>query len=735
MIIMNKEKEIEKINSCISDLIYDKVQLKKAYNYYHCIRDAEQFRHIEENYGIGTPTSVGFTPLIKKHIDVLVGEYLELDPDLQISCKDEHTVSDIMRDKQLKIHNAVYNKFKEKLENVIVQVILNGQEITDDPLFAKELERIKKEVADTYVSEYEIAAQNILNYIKNSRDIDLKNKMRELLTDLLIGGVCYYRTRPSNGKNNLKLEILNPIDTFVERNHNEFYLNKSPRAFVRRWLTVDQILAEYDEDLTDEARSKLTKDTPKGVENDNAVYVRVPHYAANEKTPRAGTPGILGGLEVSPIREVSDPYYSRNDNLIPVYECEWIEYDKDKLVRHEGVRIGEEIYIVKGESEDIVRSASNPKDCSLTINGIFFSDKNGDPFSIVLHTMDLQDRYDLTIYYRDSLVASGGTLGDWVDVSHLPTFLGEELPERLQKWLAYKKQGVGLFDSSQEGIQIVNTTFNGFDDTIKAQMMQAFDLVLQSIEQQASSITGVFAEKLGGIQQRDAVSNVKVGIRQSTLLTKQYFSAMDLLYKEVNYDLLNLAKIVYKKGICGTLINGTKLNQIFTALPEYYTMTDFDIHIQDSTETFQAKEGLRNSSVELIKSGQADPAMIINIMTARNVTELKGYIDDAVRTKKQENDIIGQLQQQLQQLQQQAQEYSKQINQLQTENENLQREVDKNSAEKVEIEKRRVAIEEQEMRNNKNYNDRIAKTKERQVDIELLQVSDGNPYNDKVKDV
>lgn len=735
MIIMNKDKEIEKINSCISDLIYDKVQLKKAYNYYHCIRDAEQFKHIEENYGIGTPTSVGFTPLIKKHIDVLVGEYLELDPDLQISCKDEHTVSDIMRDKQLKIHNAVYNKFKEKLENVIVQVILNGQEITDDPLFAKELEKVKKEVADTYVSEYEIAAQNILNYIKNSRDIDLKNKMRELLTDLLIGGVCYYRTRPSSGKNNLKLEILNPIDTFVERNHNEFYLNKSPRAFVRRWLTVDQILAEYDEDLTDEARSKLTKDTPKGVENDNAVYVRVPHYAANEKTPRAGTPGILGGLEVSPIREVSDPYYSRNDNLIPVYECEWIEYDKDKLVRHEGVRIGEEIYIVKGESENIVRSASNPKDCSLTINGIFFSDKNGDPFSIVLHTMDLQDRYDLTIYYRDSLVASGGTLGDWVDVSHLPTFLGEELPERLQKWLAYKKQGVGLFDSSQEGIQIVNTTFNGFDDTIKAQMMQAFDLVLQSIEQQASSITGVFAEKLGGIQQRDAVSNVKVGIRQSTLLTKQYFSAMDLLYKEVNYDLLNLAKIVYKKGICGTLINGTKLNQIFTALPEYYTMTDFDIHIQDSTETFQAKEGLRNSSVELIKSGQADPAMIVNIMTARNVTELKGYIDDAVRTKKQENDIIGQLQQQLQQLQQQAQEYSKQINQLQTENENLQREVDKNSAEKVEIEKRRVAIEEQEMRNNKNYNDRIAKTKERQVDIELLQVSDGNPYNDKVKDV
>jgi len=732
---MNRDKEIEKINACINDLIYDKIQLKKAYNYYHCIRDPEQFRHLEENYGIGTPTSVGFTPLIKKHIDVLVGEYLELDQDLQISCKDEHTISDIMRDKQLKIHKAVFDKFKEKLENVIVQTLLYGQEDVNDPFFARELERIKKEVSDTYISEYEIAAQNILNYIKNSRDIDLKNKMRELLTDLLIGGICYYRTRPSGNKTNLKLEILNPIDTFVERNHNEFYLNKSPRAFVRRWLTVDQILLEYDSELSKEAKEKLLSDCPRGVENRGAMYVRVPH-PAKEGMPRATTtPGILGGLEVHPFREVTDPYYSLNNNLIPVYECEWIEYEDDKLVRHEGIRIGEEIYITRGESENIVRSVSNPKDCSLSINGIFFSDKNGDPFSIVLHTMDLQDRYDLTIYYRDSLVATGGTLGDWIDVAHLPTFLGEELPERLQKWVAYKKQGIGLYDSSQEGTQLINTTFNGFDDTVKGQMIQAFDLVLQSIEQQASSITGVFAEKLGGIQARDAVSNVKVGIRQSTLLTKQYFSAMDLLYKEVNYDLLNLAKIVYKKGLSGTLINGNKLNQIFTALPKYYTMTDFDIHIQDSTETFQAKEGLKGSSVELIKSGQADPSMIVNIMTAKNLTELKGYIDDAVRTKKQENNIIEQLQQQLQQLQQQAQEYSKQLNQLQTENENLRKEIEKNSAEKVEIEKKRVAIEEQEMRNNKTYNDRIARTKERQVDIELLQVSDTNPYNDKVRDI
>ena len=57
------------------------------------------------------------------------------------------------------------------------------------------MQKIQKGVEDSFISEYEIAAQNILSYIKHSRDIDLKNKMRELFTDLLITGTCYYRVK------------------------------------------------------------------------------------------------------------------------------------------------------------------------------------------------------------------------------------------------------------------------------------------------------------------------------------------------------------------------------------------------------------------------------------------------------------------------------------------------------------------------------------------------------------
>ena len=60
---------IEKIDKAVNELVFNKWKLQKAYNYYNGKRDAEQFRYLEENFGIGNPTSIEFTPLIKKHVD------------------------------------------------------------------------------------------------------------------------------------------------------------------------------------------------------------------------------------------------------------------------------------------------------------------------------------------------------------------------------------------------------------------------------------------------------------------------------------------------------------------------------------------------------------------------------------------------------------------------------------------------------------------------------------------
>ena len=739
---MVKEKEIEKINSCISDLVYDKIALKKAYNYYHGIRDAEQFRHIEENYGVGVPTSVGFTPLIKKHIDVLVGEYLELDPDLQVTCKDETTISNILRDKQLKIDKALYDFLKKYLQNTIVNILLNSQQPVNDPFIEKEMQRIKADIENSFVSDYEIAAQNILEYIKHSRNIDLKNKCRELFTDLLIGGICYYRTKKSG--DDVGLEILNPLDTFIERNPNEFYLNKSRRSVVRRWLNKEQILNEFSDELNKDAIDRLNGMFSRRDRGDRAIVVRSTGalYADDAQIlgePHEPKPGILAGLEVHPIFPWDDTgaYTHLNSDLIQVYECEWIEWDNKqrRSVLHEGVKIGDSIYITRGEPEYYVQSRSNPRDVSLSVNGMFFNDKNGQPYSLMLATMNLQDQYDLMIYARDNLIASSGTVGDWIDLAHIPVVLGAQMPERVMKWLAYKKNGVALYDSSQEGAQILNTTFNGYDDTVKAQSIQAIQIAINAIEAQASAITGVFAEKLGQIEQRDAVSNVKVGIHQSSLLTKQYFHAMDLMYKEINYDLLNLAKYVYKDGLTGTINLGDRLVKVFTALPEHYTLTDFDIHITDSSETFRLREQMQGINVEFIKAGMIDARDSIAIMRAKNMTELKLYMDKALADKKAENDMVANLQQQVEQMTSERKQYEQQIQQLNSQLQSLQKQLQTNNQQKLEIEQQRVELEEKVARDKKEYNDKLIEVKNKQLSAEILQIRDGNPYNDQIRDV
>jgi hypothetical protein len=256
---MNVDKEIQQIDAAISELVYDKAALRMAYNYYHAKRDANQFKHIEENYGIGVPTEVTFNPLVRPHIDRLVGEYLGLNQDLKTTCKDTETLNNILREKQIAIANEINNYLTNYLENNIIGSILNDKESIIDPFIENELSKIRENISESFVSEYEIASQNMLIYFKQSRNIDLDNKMQSLMTDLCVSGTCYYRVRPSLSKDNIRLEALNPLDTFVEKNPNSDYLADSRRAVIRKYMSIEDIIAEYHEDLKDE-HIKILKD-------------------------------------------------------------------------------------------------------------------------------------------------------------------------------------------------------------------------------------------------------------------------------------------------------------------------------------------------------------------------------------------------------------------------------------------------------------------------------------------
>ncbi len=278
---------------------------------------------------------------------------------------------------------------------------------------------------------------------------------------------------------------------------------------------------------------------------------------------------------------------------------------------------------------------------------------------------------------------------------------------------------------------MANTTFGGYDDTIKLQTIQAIDLAIQRNEETCSMITGVFREKLGGIEQRDAVTNVQVGVKQSSYITKQYYQIMDLITREILLDILDLSKIVYKNGISGTLILGEKLNQVFTALPEHYTITDFDIHITDSAEIIKEQETIKQFGLELTKGGQVDPEVLIEIITASGLTKMKESVKTSMAKKKAENDQLGQLNEQVQQLDQE-------LKQTAQEAQKLQAEVKQLNAQKLQLEKEKLDFEKQlewyKARTDSSYKDQLIELQKRRVQLEGLQLFDDNASNDEIRD-
>jgi hypothetical protein len=73
---------------------------------------------------------VEFIPLIRKHVDALVGEYLNVPILPKVSCKDTETINNIFREKQLKVASECANLLQKNLKNNLLR-ILGSKDMVD----------------------------------------------------------------------------------------------------------------------------------------------------------------------------------------------------------------------------------------------------------------------------------------------------------------------------------------------------------------------------------------------------------------------------------------------------------------------------------------------------------------------------------------------------------------------------------------------------------------------------
>ena len=205
---------------------------------------------------------------------------------------------------------------------------------------------------------------------------------------------------------------------------------------------------------------------------------------------------------------------------------------------------------------------------------------------------------------------------------------------------------------------------------------------------------------------------------------------MDLVVNEILLDCLNLAKKVYKKGLIGATILGDKYQRVFTALPEYFTLTDYDIRITTSSDIVKDLEQIKAIIPEFVKTGGLPPDIIIEAITCKSIPDLKHKINKSLKIQKEENNQLQQMSQQLEQLQ-------KQLKDTLSELDKAKKQVETLNQAKIQLEqediKMKYQLEWYKANTDRNYKEATSEEQKRRTELEIAQIYDGNPYNDVIK--
>ena len=194
-------------------------------------------------------------------------------------------------------------------------------------------------------------------------------------------------------------------------------------------------------------------------------------------------------------------------------------------------------------------------------------------------------------------------------------------------------------------------------------------------------------------------------------------------------DALNQAKTTWKKGLTGTLILGEEQQHTFTALPEHFTITDYDLHVISSTQIMEEMQQIKGMLPDLMKGGIIGADVLMEVITSKSLSSMKYKVQKAIKIQKEENNQIQQLSQKLEEAQQQ-------MEQMQGELKKSQQELEQLNKKNLELEQHKIQLQYQvdnyKAQTERQYRTDWARLEERKVEIEEAQLHDGNPYNDKI---
>jgi len=724
----------------IYTLYHTRHHITSARNYYSSVRDEADFQYLEDIYGMQNPIDLGFTNIIKPRVDALVGLSLLSEPDFKIHYTDKETIKEVQKQKYEKVVEELFSYVAQSV-NSKKKAAQKGeqkqQQESDENAGLKDfLDKTAKKYTEEYLSSFQIAASHIIKLIETDADIDLSNVKKELSKDYFITGEAYTRQIHKGEGKNPTIEVILPDYIYTNRPRLDKDLKRASVVVYKERISPHQVLKKLGDKISKEDAERLF--TTYGALSSEEVNLAGGAPDANlYNTPQddmhqLDTFYLKTGWQNGPLNGYGGDNYS--GPLVDLYHVEWLAstripngkggfvYRED---RYECYRIGYDIYVGARRCKEAPRTKEEPWKTKLSYSGVINVSRTGVIHSLVNSMRELQDLYDIIMFFRNNAIAHSGVSGSRVNVAAIPKALGKKFMDRLTKWVTIRKQGIELIDPTEEGAQLFQH-YGDFSAAISADVIDSINAILESLTVQADIISGVPRQMLGVIEERDAVENVKTGLNQVSILSLEMFRDLDRCLNRTVQKTLDDFKYSYrKKPLHGIYKNGLAMIPFVLASKEF-AMTDYKVSVVSSGIENAKLLKIQQLAKEFVSAGAIDPDVLVKIINNKSIHEIEYILSKATAAKKEENASIQKMQEQLEEANGQVKKLQGEINRLEN---NAKQQLEgrlKLDEKKVNNEntnkERELTIKEKDIRNKKEASDKEIAIKDKLVALEREQL-------------
>jgi len=605
--------------------INDRFKDIRNYQAYHGHFDPKDYEHITDQYGTPFPARMTNYNIIAPKIDLLTSEELRRPLETKVSSINKSAVN---RKKDAKV-SMVMEQMLGDIKKEINETM--GMDITQDNVDFDIPDDIETYMRYTYKEAIEVVAESGIEYLKEKyRWKDLfKNGFR----DFLVLGKVFYKIDVKNGDPHVRR--VDPRNIAFDSSIESDYIDESQWVVEQRWLSVNEILDEFGDELTKEDVMELEnmRQISSGSElahyntsiewlnYDASTGVRIRLIQGEWKSIRAIRFKVSENKydPDNPFRKVvNDSYKPRKGETIET------KYVDDIW---EGTKIGGRITTRCRRRPNQVRSVDDAGSTPLSYVGCTHNMSAGRITSLVDVLKHIQTLYNVVMYHIELTLSRAGGKAVVYDVSQMPSNIGMDMQTVLYH---IKNDGIIPINSRDEGQDTARfNQFQQVDFTLSNSVQQLVNLKLM-LEQTAGQVCGISPQREGAVAQYEAVGNVQRTVMQSNLVTENWFFQHSEVKKRVIERVCGLMKICWAQGKRLGYVLGDGAFKLLDILPDI-ALNDYGVYINQGAKDDAIKQAVTQLSQAALQSGSITLLDVIKVLKADSLSEAEHVLENGIK--------------------------------------------------------------------------------------------------------